>query len=89
MQEQAFLILDFIFISRFQATIRCLAARALREVASSHPDAYRMNLNAFILPLFETEADGQKEVSPLYLSICFHVQELIEPVIQSVTSFTQ
>ena len=53
-----------------EATIRCLAARSLREVASTHPDAYRGSLHSFIVPLLQTEADTQKEVAKTAEECC-------------------
>lgn len=60
-----------------EGTIRCLAARALREVAQSQPQAYRHDLKSFILPLLETECDTQKEVAKTAEECCTLVSEVI------------
>lgn len=60
-----------------EGTIRCLAARALREVAQSQPSAYRHDLKSFILPLLETECDSQKEVAKTAEECCTLVSEVI------------
>ena len=65
-----------------KATIRCLAARALREIAASHPDTYKRDLQAFILPLLETEADSQKEVNFVYSSFLFCHQLKDRPILK-------
>ena len=62
-----------------EGTIRCLSARALREVAASHPDSYVNNLSAFILPLLETEADAQKEVAKTAEECCTIIAQHLHP----------
>lgn len=63
-----------------EATIRCLAARSLREVASSQPDSYRRDIKSFVLPLLETEADSQKEVSKTAEECCTMVSQTLPAV---------
>ncbi|XP_065684117.1 CLIP-associating protein 1 isoform X4 [Hydra vulgaris] len=46
-----------------EAAIRCLAARSLKEIALNYPALYRSDLKGFLLPLLESEADVQREVS--------------------------
>lgn len=67
---KTFLPLVLSLLKHKEATIRCLAARSLREIASTQPDAYRRDLKAFILPLLETEADSQKEVAKTAEECC-------------------
>lgn len=64
-------------LSHNEATIRCLSARSLREIASTHPESYRSNLNAFIVPLLNTEADSQKEVAKTAEECCTIVGQTI------------
>eukprot|EP00795_Rhopilema_esculentum_P014391 gene14391-5442_t len=46
-----------------EGAIRCLAARALREVIRSMPEAYKDDVKLVVTKLVETQADSVKEVS--------------------------
>ena len=46
-----------------QGAIRCLAARAIREVIRSLPEAYKDDIKLIVNGLIETQGDSLKEVS--------------------------
>jgi len=53
-----------------EGAIRCLAARAMREIIRSLPEAYKNDLKPVIVSLVHTQADPSKEVSKTAEECC-------------------
>eukprot|EP00794_Sanderia_malayensis_P003264 gene3264-3745_t len=58
-----------------EGAIRCLAARAIREVIRSLPDVYKDDMKHVILRLIETQGDPLKEVSKTAEECCNLIAE--------------